>query len=198
MEKFYLYLKDKKTTFMKREVIANYYLEFAKMWNLKQDFSKVLDNLRKTKLTYIFDDYWALSKENPLKLISAFLDFLNIPNYYGIDSALYMNKKVWQPPLVYYLLNTKFTKTRKINGITIKLIKIPKEIYNEKTLVFDTIKYSDYEKTCLDFIYFKKKKFYDPDNINNINLYLGLYSKFPYVRTELIENLSSEKRGQIL
>jgi hypothetical protein len=76
MEKFYLYLMDKGDLFLKRADIERYFKEFLIMWNLDADFSKVFDTLRKRKLTYMFDDYWALSKDNPLLLISAFLDFL--------------------------------------------------------------------------------------------------------------------------
>ena len=108
MEKFRLFLEDTNKIFFKKEELKIYFEEFNSMWDLDISFEKVLDSLRKSSLTYLFDNYWALSKKNPLLLSLEFLDFLGIEAYYGLSSALYFNKVIWQPQLVFKLLNTNF------------------------------------------------------------------------------------------
>jgi hypothetical protein len=197
MEKFKLFLKDKGHLFLKKSDIEKYFEEFKSLWNLDIPFEKVMDSMRKTSLTYLFDNYWAISKDNPLKLSYKFLTFLGINSYYGLDSALYFNRIIWQPQLEYTLLNTKYTKTRKINGTVIKFIKIPSSLYNNQTLIFDELVYSNYEKTILDMIFFKSQKFYEPNDFEKINLYLPLYSKHSHVRIDLIKKLSFKNKGLI-
>jgi hypothetical protein len=189
MEKFYNYLLDKKELFLKKEQIKLYFKEFNNLWNTRLSFEKVFDVLRKTKLTYIFDDFWALSREEFPILVQKYLNYLNIENYYGLETALYLNKKIWQPPLIYKLLNTRYNRTRKTNNITIKLIKIPKEIFNEETLITEKLSYSDYTKTILDLIFFNDTKFYEPDKYSKLKLYLSLFSKYPQVKKELLKRL---------
>lgn len=197
MEKFYNYLKDKGIKFLKKEEIKAFYTDFKKLWNIEKSFDLVLDSLRKTKMTYIIDNYWAISKEDPVLLISQFLNFLNIPNYYGLETALYLNKKTWQSQMVYKILNTKYQKKRTINNIKFEFIKIPKQIYSDETIKYDNIPYSNYEKTILDLIFKKSQKFYEPENFDKINFYLVLYKKYPYVKSNLINNLDYKKRGLI-
>jgi hypothetical protein len=195
MEKFYNYLKDRNKLFMTKKEIKNYFSEFKQLWNSNLEFSKVFDSLRKIKITYMFDDYWAINNDNFVKLIQEFLTYLNVPNYYGLDTALYLNKKSWQPQLKYSLLNTKFNKIRRYKGITIELIKIPLKIFNESTLIKEELVYSDYEKTILDMIFFKSQKVYVPMDFSKINLYLGLYDK--EIKKELISKLDDEKKDLI-
>ena len=192
MEKFYLYLKDKNQLFMTKDEIEKYFNEFKNLWKISLDFSKTFDSIRKNKITYMFNNYWAISNEDYIKLIQQFLDYLNIPNYYGLETALYLNKKTWQPQLKYSLLNTKYNKTRLYKGIKIELIKIPEGIYNENTLIKENLIYSDYEKTILDMIFLKKQKFYVPEDFSKINLYLGLYNK--NIKKELISKLDDDKK----
>lgn len=177
MEKFYQYLTDKNKVFLTKKDIENQYKDFQKLWNIDKPFTKAFDSLRKTKLTYIFEDNWALKKGDIVKLFQEFLTQNNIPNYYGLETALYLNQIIWQPPVTFYLLNTKYTKIRKNEGIVIKLIKIPKRIYNKETLLQKELVFSDYEKTILDMKYFKKQTTYEPKNIDKYELYKGLYKK---------------------
>jgi hypothetical protein len=197
MEKFYNYLQDQNKPFFKKEELEEYYQKFKKIWKLNIPFSNVLNSLRKNKLTYLIDGYWALSKDNPLILISELLNYLDVKNYYGLETALYFNNKIWQPPLIYYLLNTKYNQTRTINKIKIKFVKIPLTIYSEETLNIKELKFSNYEKTILDLIFLKNKKLHVPENYDKINFYLTLYKKYPQVRATLIENLSFENRRLI-
>lgn len=197
MERFKLYLENKNKKFLRKEEIADYFKEFCAIWNSTASFEKVMGTLRKTSLTYLFSNYWAVSKENPLKLCQEFLTSLNVDNYYGLSSALYLNAKTWQPPLQYSLLNTSFTKKRTFGRITIQFIKIPKEFFNKETLIQSELTYSNYEKTILDMIFFKEQKFYQPEDFGKINLYIPLFRKYPFVRATLIEKLEPEKRGLI-
>ena len=187
MEKFYNYLKDKNIPFMKKDEIKNCFKEFESVWKQRFSFDKVMDTLRKKKLTYMFDNYWAIISDDTIVLFQKFLDFMDIPNYYGLETALYFNKKIWQPPLTYKLLNTEYTKTRISGGVKIEFIKIPENVYNRETLVSDVLRFSDYEKTILDLVFFDSNKTYYPDNISRFNLYLGLFQKYPRVGKKLLE-----------
>jgi hypothetical protein len=192
MEKFYNYLKDKNQLFMTKDEIEKYFNEFKDLWKINLGFSKIFDSLRKNKITYMFNNYWAISNEDFIKLIQQFLTYLNVPNYYGLETALYFNKKIWQIQIKYSLLNTKYNKTRLYKGLKIEFIKIPEEIYNKNTLIKEELIYSDFEKTILDMIFFKKQKFFMPEDFSKINLYLGLYDKM--IKKELISKLDYDKK----
>jgi hypothetical protein len=174
MEKFYRYLKDKKKDFLKKSEIEDYFKEFKEIWKFNNNFDKVFDSLRK-KITYIFDDYWSLLDDEFIIVMQKFLDFLNIENYYGLESALYFNKNIWQAPKTYYLLNTKYNRKRKAKGIVVEFLKIPKMIFNKETLIKDKIIFSNYEKTILDLLFFERQKKYELGDISRIKLYIGLY-----------------------
>lgn len=197
MEKFYNYLKDQNKEFLTKEEIRNYYNEFKKIWNINKKFESILDSLRKNKITYILDNYWTLSKEDPAILITKFLDFLEIKNYYGLETALYLNKKIWQSQITYKILNTKYQRNRKINNIKFEFIKIPESIYSKETIIKDIIPYSNYEKTILDLIFKNNQKYYEPENYDKINFYLVLFNNYPKVKLNLIKNIPTNKRGLI-
>ncbi len=197
MEKFALYLKDQNVKFLRKAQIRTHFENFCQLWNSSLTFDSVMASLRKTTVTYLFDDYWAVSKENPLVLFQEFLTFLGVSLYYGLTCALYIQGRVWQPPLRYTLLNTKYTKTRTIKGLTIQCLKILKELYNAQTLIQTELLVSDYEKTILDMLYFTEQKFYEPENFEKVNLYLSLFANYPEVRANLIERLGFEKKGLI-
>jgi hypothetical protein len=192
MKKFYLYLKNKDLKFVKKDDLEIYFNEFKGLWNLDKEFDSVLNALSKTNMTYLIDGWWALSKEDPLILTSKLLTYLKIPNYYGLETAKYLNKITWQTPSKFLLLNTEFNKIRTINKTKIQFIKFPKELFIESTLIEDRLKYSDVEKTALDLIFKYGKLSVVPKDFDKINLYLGLYVKFPEVKAILINSLNPE------
>jgi hypothetical protein len=197
MEKFYLYLKNKELDFIKKEDLEKEYAVFKKLWDLKKDFKTVLNTLSKTRITYLVDNWWALSKENPLKLASNLLNHLKIPNYYGLDTANYLNKISWQVPVKYLLINTKYDRLRTISNTKIMFLKFPKELFINLALINEEVTYSDKEKTCLDYLYKYKKLSFIPEDMNKINLYLGVYKNYPEVKALLINSLPKEKISQL-
>jgi hypothetical protein len=176
MEKFYRFLKDKKKDFLKKSEINSYFKEFKSLWKLDLDFDKAFDSIRK-KITYVFDDYWSLLEEDFIIIMQKFLNFKEINNYYGLETALYLNKKTWQPPKLYYLLNTRYNRKRTSKGVIVEFIKIPEMIFNKETLMNEEIVFSNYEKTVLDMLFFNRQKKYDLGDISKVKLYVGLYPR---------------------
>jgi hypothetical protein len=197
MEKFYVFLKDKDVPFLKKQEIEAFYKEFCQLWDIQKPFSTVFDALRKTYITYIIDSYWAIIQDEPLILASEFLSYKNIANYYGLQTAMYLNKKTWQAQTTYYLINTTYQRTRTIQNTKIQFIKFPKELIIKQAIKQETIPYSDTEKTILDMLYQNTNPKQQPEDIETINLYLYAYKKYPYIRAQLIEVLDAEKRAEI-
>ncbi len=211
--KFWLYLiqKDRKV-FTKLE-FKEKYRGFQEMWKDKsEDFERILDSLRKTRIKYMFHKKWyVLGKEefedlkhNKLDEHEFFFRFLEdqkIAYYVGLSSAKYLNNLTWQSLKVIYVINSKFKLRRKIGNVEINLIKFPKELIINLAIVKTNrgILYSNNEKTLLDEIYFneyKKGKLQIMDynlkelDIEKIKAYLTFYSKYKGVKKELIKKLN--------
>ena len=211
--KFWLYLLGKEKKVFTKEVVRERYNEFQNMWkDKKNDFEKVFDSLRKTRIKYIFHKKWyVLDKEEfedlnnnkfeKYELILRFLENQKIPYYIGLSSAKYLNKLIWQSLKVIYIINTEFKLNRKIGNLEIKLIKFPRELIINIALnkTSKGIPYSDIEKTILDEIYYKKDKLQIADynfkelNLEKIKAYLAFYSKYKIVKKEFISKLNQEQ-----
>lgn len=194
MEKFSTYLSQFHTFFTKQEIKAHYET-FKKINNVKKSFTTVFDALRKTHLTYLVQGHWALSKKDPVVLISDFLRYKNIPHYYGLHTAVYLNKRSWQTPAVFTIINTVFNQTRTVTGIRFRFMTFPSHLINEHTIISNDIPYSDPEKTVLDFLYKKIPPPLQPEDMQKLALYARLYND--RVRADLIAFLPSEKRTHI-
>ena len=213
VNRFWLYLLGKEKKVLTKEEVSERYDEFQNMWkDKKNDFEKVFDSLRKTRIKYIFHKKWyVLSKEEfedlknnkfeEYELIFRFLEYLKIPYYIGLSSAKYLNKLIWQSLKVVYVINTEFKLKRKIGSTEIKLIKFPKELIIKIALnkTNKGIPYSDIEKTLLDEIYYKKGRLPITDynleelNIEKIKAYLAFYSKYKIIKKELMNKLNKEQ-----
>lgn len=211
--RFWLYLIEKKKKIVDKNEVMNNYRDFQEMWkDKKKDFARIFDSLRKTRIKYILHKKWyVLSREEfedlknnkfeEYELIFSFLEIQKIPYYVGLSSAEYLNKLTWQSLKVVYVINPEFKLRRKIGNMEIQLIKFPKELIVNIALnkTSKGIPYSDIEKTFLDEIYYKKGKLqlmnYDFDklNIEKIKAYLTFYSKYKFIKKELMNKLSKEQ-----
>ena len=140
VNRFWLYLLGKEKKVLTKEEVSERYDEFQNMWkDKKNDFEKVFDSLRKSRIKYIFHKKWYVlnkeefedlknSKFEEHELIFRFLENQKIPYYIGLSSAKYLNKLSWQSMKVAYIINTEFKLKRKIGSVEIELIKFPKEL----------------------------------------------------------------------
>src|SRR3989344_3828628 len=214
--RFWLYLLvDGKKALIKEEV-SEKYDKFQDMWkDKKNDFEKVFDSLRKSRIKYIFHKKWYVlnkeefedlknSKFEEHELIFRFLENQKIPYYIGLSSAKYLNKLSWQSMKVAYIINTEFKLKRKIGSVEIELIKFPKELMVNIALnkTNKGIQYSDIEKTLLDEIYYKEYKKgklqimdynFDELNIEKIKAYLPFYLKYKIIKKEIMNKLNKEQ-----
>ena len=122
-------------------------------------------------------------KLNKFDFILEYLNSLEVRWYLGLYSALYYLGN-WQSLNKVYIVNTHFNKKIKFDNIQVILFKIPQSYFINKSIIHkNSISYSDYEKTYLDFVYFHiKGKIghfqYDLDKLdfNTINLYLKVFN----------------------
>jgi len=214
--RFWLYLLEKRKKVLVKEKVRENYNEFQRMWKDKErDFAKVFDSLRKTRIRYIFYKKWyILSKEEfedlknnkfeDYELIFKFLEDQKIFYYLGLSSAKYLNKLTWQSLKVIYVINSEFKLKRKIGNVEIELIKFPKDLIVNMALnkTNKGVPYSDVEKTLLDEIYYllhKKGKLQIADynfnelNIEKIKAYLAFYSKYKFIKKEVMNKLNKEQ-----
>jgi hypothetical protein len=214
--RFWLYLLEKKKKIVIKEEIKDSYNEFKKMWkDREQNFTRVFDSLRKTRIKYMFHKKWYIlnqeefldlktNKFEEYELIFKFLKEQQIPYYIGLTSAKYLNKLTWQSLKIAYIINSEFKLKRKIGNMNIELIKLPKQLIINLALKETSkgIPYSDMEKTFLDEIYYnvqRKSKLPPADyNYNNLDMekiraYLVFYSKYKKVKKELINRLNPQQ-----
>ncbi|MFA4975847.1 MAG: hypothetical protein WC577_04165 [Candidatus Paceibacterota bacterium] len=214
--RFWLYLLEKRKKVLVKEKVRENYNEFQRMWKDKErDFAKVFDSLRKTRIRYIFYKKWyILSKEEfedlknnkfeEYELIFKFLEDQKIFYYLGLSSAKYLNKLTWQSLKVIYVINSEFKLKRKVGNVEIELIKFPKDLIVNMALnkTNKGVPYSDVEKTLLDEIYYllhKKGKLQIADynfnelNIEKIKAYLAFYSKYKFIKKEVMNKLNKEQ-----
>jgi len=214
--RFWLYLLWKGGKVLTKEEVSERYDKFQDMWkDKKNDFEKVFDSLRKSRIKYIFHKKWYVlnkeefedlknSKFEEHELIFRFLENQKIPYYIGLSSAKYLNKLSWQSMKVAYIINTEFKLKRKIGSVEIELIKFPKELMVNIALnkTNKGIPYSDIEKTLLDEIYYKEYKKgklqimdynFDELNIEKIKAYLPFYLKYKIIKKEIMNKLNKEQ-----
>jgi len=106
-----------------------------------------------------FDEYkFNKIETSPLELISKGLELRNVSNwYFGLYTALKFNKVSHEYHSVSYIFNDIFRnpKPTKIGGYTYEFKKI-KQSLMKFGIQENAYKYSDLEKTILDFIYIWK------------------------------------------
>lgn len=216
VNRFWLYLAQKNKKVFTKDELSESYRKFQEMWKgKKNDFKRVFDSLRKTRIKYLFKKKWyVLSKEEfedlknnkfeEYELILKFLEEQKIPYYIGMSSAKYLNRLTWQSLKVVFIINSQFRLKRKIGNVEIQLIKFPKELIINLTLkkTDKGIPYSDTEKTFLDEIYYqiyKKNKAQISDyNLNELDIekikaYLAFYLKYKLVKKEVMNKLTKEQ-----
>jgi predicted transcriptional regulator of viral defense system len=95
------------------------------------------------------------SKYNHLELVAKGLELKGIKNwYFGLYTALKLNNLTHESFAVDYVVNDKLLRSKPINiaGNKFKFIKLTPKLV-EFGIIENTLKYSDPEKTILDFIY---------------------------------------------
>jgi len=179
--------------------------------------------MRKNKIIFLLDKKWSILTEEESTIIrknksinnyyffQKLFDYFeknNIKAYFGLGSAEYFKGNSWQTPHTFHIINNKYNLKKKISNQTIIFIKFPEDILiNDAILKKDSLDdkpFSNNEKTLLDKIYYVeylkgKTNLLVLDNLNyeRINLYLGLYRKYPFVRSRLISLLNKEQIKQI-
>ena len=132
------------------------------------------------------------NKMSPSEMMYIILDKLNINWYLGLESALAQNKVVWQAINRNIIINSKFSGTFVILRQVFQFKKMRKNLFfgvlelrNSQGTVW---KYSDIEKTLIDFVYYKKKVPLDLSTRKNklkLKKYLLKVPKFLRAKVEL-------------
>ena len=134
------------------------------------DYGIVVKNLERSKnLTRIFrgifyiqpvaDYYSEHEKYNHLELVAKGLELKGVTNwYYGLHTALQLNNMTYEYFVIDDILNDSIFRqnTMTIKGRKYNFRKISKKLLNFGIKNIGIVKYSDPEKTILDFIYLWK------------------------------------------
>ena len=95
------------------------------------------------------------SKYSHLELVSKGMELKGVKNwYFGLYTGLKLNNLTHEHFAVDYVLNDKIFRAKpiKISGYTFRFLKIKPELFGFG-IITDSLKYSDSEKTILDFIH---------------------------------------------
>jgi hypothetical protein len=95
------------------------------------------------------------SKYNHLELVAKGLELKGVKNwYFGLFTALKLNNLTHESFAVDYVVNDRLLRSKPINiaGYKFRFIKLTPRLV-EFGIIANTLKYSDPEKTILDFIY---------------------------------------------
>jgi predicted transcriptional regulator of viral defense system len=95
------------------------------------------------------------SKHNHLELVAKGIELKGIKNwYFGLYTALKFNNLTHESFAVDYVVNDKLLRSKPINiaGCKFKFVKLTPKLV-EFGIIENNLKYSDPEKTILDFIY---------------------------------------------
>ena len=95
------------------------------------------------------------SKYNPMELVAEGLKLKGVKNwYFGLHTALKFNNMTHESFSVDYVINDKLLRTKPISiaGYKYRFIKLAPKLLTFG-LIEDNLRYSDPEKTILDFIY---------------------------------------------
>ena len=132
------------------------------------------------------------NKMSPSEMMCLILNKLNINWYLGLESALEQNKVVWQAINRSIIVNTKFLGTFVIFKQVFVFKKMRKDLFfgirelrNSQGTAW---KYSDVEKTIIDFVYYKKKVPLDLSAQKNkikLKKYLPRVPNFLRIKVEL-------------
>jgi len=138
---------------------------------MKLDYETTVDHLIKRHyLTRIFRGVFYVRsleelklgkvKYNHLELVTKGLELKNIENwYFGLYTALKLNNMTHEHFAVEYVINDKIFRSKPVNiaGHKFKFVKLASRLLRFG-LVVDGLRYSDPEKTILDFIYLWRYK----------------------------------------
>jgi predicted transcriptional regulator of viral defense system len=94
-------------------------------------------------------------KYSQLELVAKGIELKGVKNwYFGLYTALKLNNITHESFAVDYIVNDKLLRTKpiNINGYKFRFIKLTPKLL-EFGIIKDNLKYSDPEKTILDFIY---------------------------------------------
>jgi len=95
------------------------------------------------------------SKYNPLELVAKGLELKGVKNwYFGLYTALKLNNLTHESFTMDYVVNDKLLRSKPINiaGYKFKFVKLTPKL-TEFGVIENNLKYSDPEKTILDFMY---------------------------------------------
>jgi len=133
-------------------------------------------NLRVSKkILYVWKQYYYVrdaeevendfNKMSSSEMIYIILNKLGISWYLGLESALAQNKVLWQAINRNIIINSKFSGTFVILKQEFEFKKMRKDLFFgicELRVGQSTVwKYSNIEKTIIDFVYYKKKVPFD-------------------------------------
>ena len=136
----------------------------------------------------------------PLEIIGLGLDELGVKWYYGLFTALRLNSLTHEYFAKIFILNDRIyrSKTLKIYGEDVEFIKINPRLTEFGVTEGGRIKYSDVEKTLLDFLYLSRynpklrpaaenvvMEYWDVANKEKIREYLTYY---PMSLRKVLEN----------
>jgi len=96
------------------------------------------------------------SKYSNMELVAKGLELKGVKNwYFGLYTALKLNNVTHESFAVDYVINDKLFRSKPINiaGYNYRFIKIAPKLLLFGIIIEDGLKYSDAEKTILDFIY---------------------------------------------
>ncbi len=76
--------------------------------------------------------------------------------YFGLFTALILNGLTHEAYTIVFLINDKITRPKPINvnGTPVRIIKSRRNVFDFGIVARDSLKFSDLEKTLLDFLYF--------------------------------------------
>jgi len=153
------------------------------------------------KMIYVWKQYYYIrdaeeveknfNKMPPSEMIYLILNKLNIDWYLGLESALEQNKIVWQAINRNIIINSKFSGTFVILKHTFEFKKMRKDllfgVHELKNPQSTTVKYSDVEKTLIDFVYYKKKVPLDLSNKKDKTKLKKYLLKVPKILRQKVE-----------
>jgi predicted transcriptional regulator of viral defense system len=96
------------------------------------------------------------SKYSNMELVAKGLELKGVKNwYFGLYTALKLNNMTHESFAVDYVVNDKLFRSKPINiaGYKYRFIKLAPKLLHFGVIIEDSLRYSDAEKTILDFIY---------------------------------------------
>ncbi|ASJ00340.1 type IV toxin-antitoxin system AbiEi family antitoxin domain-containing protein [Thermococcus gorgonarius] len=90
------------------------------------------------------------------RLLALGMDRLTRNWYFGLFTALILNGLTHETYTTVFVINDRIARPKPItvNGISVRIIRSRKNIFDFGIVVRDSLRFSDLEKTLLDFLYF--------------------------------------------